>query len=288
MILRNLQPFIALLLLPLALPCMAKPQGEYPPAMVELTIPSHGSRMPALAYLAAGLGPHPTVLLLHGYPGNEKNLDLAQGLRQKGWNVVFFHYRGAWGSEGEFSFLGAERDVQEALRFIAAPENAARLRLDTAAISTVGHSMGGHMALAGILDNPGVRCAVSLDGANLGTRGLFSDPDQSETWKAYGDSLFMLRGWSGDKALLEVEKHAADLDLINRAGQINARPVLFIAADTEIIPIDSQIKPLVKALQATPGSQISYQLIDDDHSFSASRAKLIDSTARFLHANCRS
>lgn len=64
--------------------------------------------MSGLIYIASGAGPHPTVILLHGYPGNEKNLDLAQSLRREGWNVLFFHYRGAWGSEGEFSLTGAE------------------------------------------------------------------------------------------------------------------------------------------------------------------------------------
>jgi len=38
------------------------------------------------------------VVLLHGYPGNERNLDLAQARRRDGWDIVFFHYRGAWGS----------------------------------------------------------------------------------------------------------------------------------------------------------------------------------------------
>ena len=44
---------------------------------------------------ANGQGPHPTIVLLHGFPGNEKNLDLAQSLRRAGYNVLFFHYRGA-------------------------------------------------------------------------------------------------------------------------------------------------------------------------------------------------
>ena len=47
----------------------------YPPELHELVIDSAGSRMAALAYVAAGKGPHPTVILLHGYPGDEKNPD---------------------------------------------------------------------------------------------------------------------------------------------------------------------------------------------------------------------
>ena len=145
---------------------LAKPQQPNPASITELTITSEDQRMTGLIYGAAGEGLHPTVLLLHGYPGNEKNLDVAQALRSKGWNVVFFHYRGAWGSEGEFSFLNAEHDVQTVLGYLK--DNAKRLSIDSNQISLVVHSMGGHMAIAGILDNPTVKCAVSYDGANLG------------------------------------------------------------------------------------------------------------------------
>jgi pimeloyl-ACP methyl ester carboxylesterase len=51
----------------------------------------------AVLYIAAGEGPHPNVLLLHGLPGNEQNIDLAQSMRRAGWNVLTFHYRGSWG-----------------------------------------------------------------------------------------------------------------------------------------------------------------------------------------------
>jgi len=37
--------------------------------------------------------------LLHGLPGYESSGDLAQSIRRAGWNVVFFHYRGTWGTK---------------------------------------------------------------------------------------------------------------------------------------------------------------------------------------------
>jgi len=61
-------------------------------------ITSHGEAMNAMVYVPAGAGPHPVVVLLHGFPGNEQNLDLAQAMRRAGWAVVTFHYRGSWGS----------------------------------------------------------------------------------------------------------------------------------------------------------------------------------------------
>mgnify|MGYP003671295548 CR=1 FL=1 len=258
-------------------------------SITELTIESHGSRMPGLAYLAAGSGPHPTVLLLHGYPGNEKNLDVAQALRRNGWNVVFFHYRGAWGSEGEFSFRNSEQDVQAVLNYMRDPANAKTLRIDPELISIVGHSMGGHMAIAGILDNENVRCAIAYDGANMGAKGkgLFNDPEASAMWSNYSNTLFMLEGWSGAKAMQEINEFGRELDLVTRANRINRRPVLLIAADTDVIPIELHIKPLLGALATTEDSDVHYLLIDDDHSFSSSRLELIEATEGFLNQRCR-
>lgn len=264
---------------------VARPKGEYPPSIVELTIRSQGKRMSGLAYLAQGKGPHPTVLLLHGYPGNEKNLDLAQELRSGGWNVVFFHYRGSWGSEGEFSFLGAEQDVQSVLSYMMQKENTDKLRIDAGRISTVGHSMGGHMALAGILDNPSVRCAVSLDGTNLGV--LATTPEELKAFSDYSDGLFMLKGWSGQKSQKEKYEHKEELNLLNKVQKIAARPILFIPANSKVISMDRIIKPLIEALKATPGSQVQTHVIEDDHSFSASRKQLIDTTLQFLDSNCK-
>jgi len=47
-------------------------------------------------------------------PGVEKNLDFGYALRDVGWNVLYFHYRGCWGSEGVYSFDGLLDDVQAA------------------------------------------------------------------------------------------------------------------------------------------------------------------------------
>jgi hypothetical protein len=40
-----------------------------------------------------------TAILIHGLPGIEKRLDIAYGLRDLGWNCLYFHFRGCWGSD---------------------------------------------------------------------------------------------------------------------------------------------------------------------------------------------
>ena len=266
---------------------LAQSQVElYPKNSAEVTVLSHGKRLPAIYYGAQGKGPHPTIILLHGYPGNEKNLDVAQGMRDAGWNVIFFHYRGAWGAEGNFSFTGSEQDVTAVTQFLQQPENAEKFKIDTKNISYIGHSMGGHMAVAGMFDNPEVRCGVVYDGANIGVTFKSDDAKIRKLWATYADSLFMLRGWSGEVSSKELTEKSEQLDLLPRAHKIAERPILFIPADSDVIPI-AEINALVKAMRKVKGNRVNYTLIKDDHSFNNNRLKLLEVTKRFLNTNCR-
>jgi dipeptidyl aminopeptidase/acylaminoacyl peptidase len=105
--------------LPAAITTDPVPNKDYPEKLDHPDILSHGARLNAVFYLASGAEPHPTVLLLHGFPGNEKNLDLAYVLQRDGWNVLFPNYRGAWGSAGTFSFANAIEDVQSEIAFLS-------------------------------------------------------------------------------------------------------------------------------------------------------------------------
>lgn len=59
----------------------------------------------------------------------------------------------------------------------------------------------------------------------------------------------MLNGWWADKAVPEANQYGSTLDLLQRLSKVNARPTLFITANTDVIPIEVYITPLVKALK---------------------------------------
>src|SRR5512133_2244275 len=120
---------------------------SHPPKLEEVHFESHGDRLNGIVYVANGPGPHPTVILLHGFPGNEKNLDLAQDMRRAGWDVLYFNYRGAWGTPGDFSFAHSIEDTAAALAYLRRPGVAKALRLDPNRIVLMGHSMGGFMSV---------------------------------------------------------------------------------------------------------------------------------------------
>src|SRR5690348_18501268 len=91
--------------------------SAHPARMEVLHIPLGGVRINGVAYLAAGAGPHPTFVLLHGLPGNEKNLDLAQAVWCSGWNAITFNYRGASGIPGSFRYAINLQDADAVCRF---------------------------------------------------------------------------------------------------------------------------------------------------------------------------
>jgi acetyl esterase/lipase len=109
-------------------------------------IPSGGVLMNGVMYAAAGAGNHPTVLNLHGTPGNEQNVDIAQTLRRAGYNVLCFHYRGAWGSPGSFTQAGGVEDAVAALAFLQDPAVVAKFQIDIKRLIVIGHSYGGFAA----------------------------------------------------------------------------------------------------------------------------------------------
>src|SRR5262249_35556966 len=155
-----------------------------------ISFQSAGERLNAVLFVAAGSGPHPTVILFHGIPGNERNLDLAQVLRRAGANVLYFNYRGTWASGGLFSYSHALEDVAAALRYVGSSEIASRYHSAPRRVARVGHSFGGWVALRGAAADENIACVAGIDVANMGARGRrFGDPDRASRATANNETL---------------------------------------------------------------------------------------------------
>lgn len=93
-------------------------------------------------YLPSKPGPSPAVLMLHGFPGVLQNEDIAAELCRRGLTVLMPHYRGCWGSSGEFSIPGMSVDALAAFRLLARYHH-----VDKERIAVLGYSLGGWIAL---------------------------------------------------------------------------------------------------------------------------------------------
>lgn len=262
----------------------ANVDSDYPPDFHELFIPSHGVSLSGFLLGANGPGPHPTVVLLHGYPGSEKNLDLAQSMRRGGFNVLFFHYRGAWGSEGDYALIHLAEDVASALNYLR--QNVDKLRVDTSKLSIVGHSMGGFTALRAAARDKDVICVAGISAANLGE---YADEQESskQEFKVYTDTLFMLNNFSGDEALEEIETHAEEFDVRNDGPGLKGKSVLLIAGLQDTVVPPSVQERIARAYGAVAGLKLKAQVIPGDHSFSVSRIQLQRRVLDWLQGDCR-
>ena len=267
------------------------PHETHPASVQELTIPSYGARLPGHIYLANGPGPHPTVVLLHGLPGAERNLDLAQALRRFGFNSVFFHYRGAWGADGDYRFTQLPEDALSVLAWLREPEQASTLRTDPDALSILGHSVGGFTALAAGSRDENLRCVVALAPANLGVwqRWVTSDTPEVDRLLAYTDSLFMLRGLSGARFREEIA--FASTELLDTEGfgpgLAGKRVMMVVGEGDTVTPAATMFDPVIEAYREDGVKDLFSLKLPGDHSFSQSRVQLTREILTWMGAECR-
>lgn len=255
-----------------------------PPAMDELAFESGGSRVNGFIYLAQGKAPHPTVVLLHGYPGNERNLDLAQAIRRAGINVLFLDYRGSWGSGGEFSFANAQEDVATAVSWLRRPELAARYRVDPARIALVGHSMGAWLALLGAAADSGVKCVGALEVADMARRMTGGDSAARAERQAYDDWLTAPGGplrASARGLEASADTNAARWTLTARAAELAPRTILLL--DNDHNPDHAAI---VAALGSAGAKRLTTKVWPTDHAFSDRRIALARTVVGWLQTGC--
>lgn len=273
-------------------PVSEDPPARAPPAtMGGVQFQSAGANLNGVLYEAAGPGPHPTLLLLHGFPGNELNADIAQAVRRAGWNALIFHYRGSWGSEGEFSFAHVLEDSATVFAAIRDPEFARMHRIDPARVSVFGHSMGGFAALHTGAAIPEARCVVSVAGANMGSiGGNLAEPAVAAAVAArfqdWGEGY--IRGVSGKALVAELLANSARFDTLALAPRLASRPVFLVTGlRDDVTPTASSHDPLRAALQAAGARELRELRLDDDHAFNGSRIALARAVTGFLDGACR-
>ena len=243
----------------------------HPPRMEVLHIPSGGVEINGVAYLAGGPGPHPTLVLLHGLPGNEKNLDLAQAVRRAGWNVVTFNYRGSWGSPGSFSFEGNLADARAVLAFVRDPAHATALQIETKKLVLAGHSMGGWVTALAAAQDTGLAGAVMISAADMGGRGAVPAAKPTIA-KAMAEDMETLASTTPEKMADEIIGFSPRLSFNAAVAKgLSTKPLLVLTSDDGLAP---NAEKLMKAIQADGGKQVTLRHEATDHGWSGKRIAL--------------
>ncbi|NEU08333.1 alpha/beta fold hydrolase [Flavihumibacter sp. R14] len=251
------------------------PDSLSPAGIIELKIPSSGSNIYGFSYTANGKRLHPTVVMLHGMPGNERNLDLAQNLRRGGYNVVYFNYRGSWGSEGKYSYSNSLQDVSAVVDFITDSSNVERLKIDTSRIALVGHSMGAGIAMINGIKNHKIKAIAGISVFNPYTL-LQGKEAQSNVLglEEYISTLGMLKT-DPESYLNDLLAHIKDYNIESMIASTK-KPVLVIDEHTKNDYLGSIKK-----------KKLIYKVWDTDHAFTNRRILLSIEIKSWLDKNLK-
>jgi pimeloyl-ACP methyl ester carboxylesterase len=257
-------------------------------SMESFQIPSHGALLNAFMYVASGAGPHPAVILLHGFPGNERNLDLAQDIRRAGWDVLYFNYRGSWGSPGDFSFSHSIEDTAAAIAYLRQPATAKTLRIDSSRIVLIGHSMGGFMAVQGTAADPAVMAMGLISAADLGGRIPQPLPKEREPQAIQAlsagyahEGMAPLSGCTPEGLARETLTNAARWSFPAKVDSLKSRPALIVTSDDGLAPSNTSF---AAALRNAGNQRVTTLHLPTDHSYSDQRGALSEAVLKWLAA----
>jgi uncharacterized protein len=244
------------------------PDAQFPANTSVIHVPSHGVAINGLAYIPAGGGPHPALVICHGLPGNEKNLDLAQAVRRAGWTAITFNYRGSWGSPGQFSFTGNLEDVEAVLSYLKDPKTATALRIDPRRIAIAGHSMGGAITVMAAARDHTLIGAVLISAWDMANAA--SKPHEKIV-AFMADDMESLAGVTAESMARDLEAHGSEFSFTSAAGRLTDTPLLVLTSDdgnTE------GVDALVRAIRAKGGRRVDAEHVATNHVWSDRRIEL--------------
>jgi pimeloyl-ACP methyl ester carboxylesterase len=259
---------------------------QHPASMQVVHIPSHGSNINGVLYLAAGADAHPTVILFNGLPGNEQNLDLAQAIRRAGWSVLTLHFRGSWGSPGNYSYHHMLEDARAALEFVRDPHNASRYALDSRRIVLAGHSTGGFLAAHTAADSRDIAGLILISASDDAGEALSarSSPAAWRQWvqEDFGDSMESLSTATPEGLARELLASATSWSFAAIAPRLQSVPLLVITADDGLAAEGEALAAAVQRFDSSQPARIRRLHLATDHPYSDQRIALETAVVSWL------
>ncbi len=230
-------------------------------------------------------GPHPTIIMSHGFPGYTTNNDLELAFMRMGCVVIHMNHRGAWGSEGEYLFTNLKEDLKAVAKWAHNSAVADRYDIDVNNIFLVGHSMGGQSVLNAAKEISFIKGVAALAAYDIGAAFRYNmEKDLFLMIETEGQCLKMT---SASEVYENALLNQHELSVLNRAEELVKRNVLLVEATFDTIaPPDKMLKPLADKLKAD-GGNVKYESIGSNHSFIGQRMKLTNTVGKWIEENSR-
>jgi len=220
----------------------------------------------------------PIVILLHGYPDQDKDvLGLGKFLSIEGFNVLCLNYIGTYKSEGLWDPVSSIQSVEAAIDFINSEDFKRKYTVDPVGKTIIGHSFGGGMAVLGSLYDSSITKVISIAGGDLGVLGnqISEDPDFAKEHQQFLDRAISDSTVSrslGGKKIHEIYGKILieDFNLKDYCEQLSKKNILLIGGWNDYaIKVEDHMLPLYRCLQQSNPERLNIKAFETDHSFNS-------------------
>ncbi|MGD8698633.1 MAG: alpha/beta fold hydrolase [Gemmatimonadales bacterium] len=272
----------------------AVPAYAQSPESVAVAIDSEGFVMRGRFFPSGQTGPHATLLIIPGYPGNPNDvLGMGARLSREGISVLMVNPRGMHESEGTFTFAGSLRDIDAAYRWLRTSEATDGFNIDTTNIFLGGYSWGGGMSLVYAATNPQAQRLISIAGNDHGE--FIREFQRNEPYAEM--ILEMLRSTVAPEGPVRSDLEATLRELVEgeevyglreNAGRLSDRSILMIGGWNDTgVTVDKVLLPFYRALEEHSAEDVTFHVYHDDHGFSRVRDKLTSDIVEWIEQRVR-
>jgi hypothetical protein len=258
---------------------------------VDISFPSQGHSLKGKFFPANSGTAQPTIILLHGFPGNETDvLGLGKSISESGFNVLVFNYSGTHCSEGIFALETVLSDIKSAFDYLREPESVAKFRIDSTKPVLGGYSFGGGMALTYAASHPEVQRVFSIAGTDHGE--FAREYRRNQAMASQVDSMFeQLKrpngpiNFEGKEALRKLANDPSLFDLRLAAPKLASRDILLVGGwDDSNVSVENHLLPLYRALKKANVARIKFVTLQTDHSFRNVRDELTTDLVHWIQS----
>jgi dienelactone hydrolase len=227
--------------------------------------PSAGNTLLGRIYIPEGRAKKPAVAICHGYPGNTKNMDLAEELALNGIVTLIFYYQGAWGSTGKYSLMSLETGARDAVAYMRTLKY-----VDPKRIGLVSHSMGALPMTKAMSLDPTIKTGILISPADI---AALASEEMIE-----GTAMWFTETAKGRLTGVTVESMTADLaEALKRTNPVKLVAKIKAPLTVVVGTKDTQSTPeLCRRVYEAANEPKKWALVEGaDHDFTDHRIPMI-------------
>jgi dienelactone hydrolase len=280
--------FTAVLALALASPLLAQSDSAF---SAPLEVQSDGVTMRATLFVASGKGPHPTVVILKGFPGDNSTA-LPQYLQSRGLNAIALNFRGQHDSDGTYDVPGTATDAAALVSFLRTDAARRAFRVDSRHIAITGTSAGSFAALSTAAADESIACLALIVPFNW-SLPLYDMRRSPLVHSAMAAQVQSIASRSPNAVRLDTMFVSRTLDVAERldlrtvAARVKGRNVLMIGAERDgTAPLPTHFLPVRDTLKAR-NTPVRDTILADTHNLPESRDVVFDLIATWMSGCAR-